>query len=100
MSSCIKRDVLVAEKKAPSYAKPDVALEALDSRWQQFFHKRGISQRTLERNQIAQDKKGNLAFPYLRKGELVNLKFRVRFKKNFYQSKDTEKVWLSTNSVH
>lgn len=79
--------------KGVSYERPNVNFKPLDRYWQSFFVERGISQATALRNRLAQDAgNGALAFPYFREGELINVKFRQRMEKRFWQAAGTEKV--------
>ena len=64
-----------------------------------YFASRGISEKTLQRNQVAQESTwmpgqpagDAIAFPYLRNGEVVNVKYRT-MNKCFRQVKGAEKI--------
>ena len=65
--------------------RPDCSrLQPLSQELMQYFAGRGISQATLERNGVMQDRAGTIAFPYRRDGEVVNIKYRTLDKK-FWQ---------------
>ncbi|GMH41214.1 hypothetical protein BSKO_09124 [Bryopsis sp. KO-2023] len=74
--------------------KPDPSLVPLDKECLEFFKKRGISQETLIRNGIGMEVRNgvrHIAFPYMRNGDLVNVKYRTLDKK-FTQIKGAEKI--------
>jgi twinkle protein len=71
-----------------------------------YFASRGISERTLKRNQVAQESTwmpgqptgDAIAFPYLRNGEVVNVKYRT-MNKCFRQVKGAEKILYGLDDV-
>ncbi|DBA96517.1 TPA: hypothetical protein ACH3X1_015395 [Trebouxia sp. C0004] len=71
-----------------------------------YFASRGISERTLRRNQVAQESTwmpgqpagDAIAFPYLRNGEVVNVKYRT-LNKCFRQVKGAEKILYGLDDV-
>jgi len=87
--------ILAELRKRKTYVKPKLDLRPLDTHWQQFFEGRGISAATCERNRVSQTAYGDLVFPFVRHGEVVNAKFRRRESKSFHQVKDAEKVLCS-----
>eukprot|EP00803_Ostreobium_quekettii_P004270 evm.model.scf_905.1 EVM.evm.TU.scf_905.1 scf_905:1034-6209(-) len=67
----------------------------------EFFTKRKISKKTLERNKIAMEVEHGvpvIAFPYFRDGELINIKYRSLDKK-FRQVKGAEKILYGLDDV-
>ncbi|GMI91991.1 Arabidopsis TWINKLE homolog [Hibiscus trionum] len=76
-------------------------LEPLCNQLIEYFAERMISAETLKRNGIMQKKCGDeiaIAFPYWRKGNLVNCKYRF-VPKRFLQEKDTEKVLYGLDDI-
>ena len=78
----------------------------LDPKLIEYFANRGISKRTLERNRVAQEHTwmpgqpagAAIAFPYLRNGEVVNVKYRT-MDKCFRQVKGAEKILYGLDDV-
>ena len=80
----------------------------LDPQLLEYFGQRGISKETLERNQVAQEhtwmpgQAANagpaIAFPYMRHGEVVNVKYRT-MDKCFRQVKGAEKILYGLDDV-
>ena len=69
-------------RKVEPPVKPDTSrLQPLSPELVAYFDARGISQATLARNGVMQDRSGTIAFPYTRGGEVVNIKFRTLDKK-------------------
>ncbi len=73
----------------------------------QYFASRGISERTLQRNQVAQENTwmpgqpngaAAIAFPYMRNGEVVNVKYRT-MDKCFRQVKGADKILYGLDDV-
>ncbi|BBN17233.1 twinkle protein [Marchantia polymorpha subsp. ruderalis] len=67
----------------------------------EWFHERGISANTLEKNQVrCINTTGDvvIAFPYTREGDIVNCKFRSVDKK-FWQVKGAEKVLYGLDDI-
>ena len=72
----------------------------------QYFANRGISEKTLQRNQVMQENTWMpgqsgataIAFPYLRNGEVVNVKYRT-VDKSFRQVKGAEKILYGLDDV-
>ena len=80
------------------YRKPEpIQRVGLTNQIVNYFKGRGISQGTLE-DMLIQEKNGNVAFPYYKKGELVNIKYRSLDKK-FMQEKDCEPVYYNLDSI-
>lgn len=87
--------------------KPQTSnFQPLNPEMLQFFTKRGISKQTLERNQVAQENTwmpgqpagASIAFPYMRNGEVVNVKYRT-LSKCFRQVKGAEKILYGLDDV-
>jgi twinkle protein len=81
----------------PTFVKPSVVPPAV----RDWFAQRGIPEHIVARHGIAlqnaylpqiEDEVPCLAFPYVRNGETVNIKFRALDQKAFRQVKDAEKV--------
>lgn len=92
-----------APRKPTFHADPATLTDAACAWWS----KRGISRATLERNRItltrhwmpkAQKEVSVWAFPYLRDGEVVNVKYRGP-DKDFLQEKDAEKVFFGLDDL-
>ena len=87
--------------RRPSFTPGSLPKGALE-----WFERRGISQATLERNQVTvrkvwfpqtKDERTAFCFPYYRDGELVNVKYRGKSDegdKLFRQEKNAEKILL------
>ncbi|MBT4681541.1 MAG: toprim domain-containing protein [Chloroflexi bacterium] len=93
----------------PKYKKPDwKPTKDLPKKVIQYFKDRGISESTLKNNDIQYDneiyfpqvegKLGAICFPYKRKNEIVNVKYRSG-KKHFRQEKDAEKIFFGLDSI-
>lgn len=82
-------------------SEEDLQLEPLCTELLNYFAERNISAETLRRNSVMQRRRGNqvvIAFPYRRKGVLVNCKYRDAFK-NFSQEKDAEKIFYGLDDI-
>ena len=101
--------VLAKPKKAVvnKLEKPETGhFRPLSPKFLQFFASRGISEGTLKRNQVVQEKTwmpgqpagDAIAFPYLRNGEVVNVKYRT-LDKSFRQVKGAEKILYGLDDV-
>lgn len=67
-----------------------------------YFAKRGISQKTLEKYNIGYNDEKQIVFPYYKDGILVNVKTRTNLgngKKTFTQTKDSEKTFFGIDFV-
>ncbi len=75
----------------------------------EFFKSRGITKEVVERNRVSLTQKwmpGNedgelspvIAFPYLRDGEIINVKYRTRDKR-FMQEKHAEKIFYGLDDI-
>lgn len=67
-----------------------------------YFSKRGISEKTLEKYGIGLGKNNEIIFPYYKNGILVNVKTRTNLgdgKKTFTQTKDAEKTFFGIDFV-
>lgn len=96
------------EKK--EYVKPVFEFQnytKLSDKMVKWFEGRGISQRTLLAYNIAEKKEflpqtgkeeNCIVFPFMRKGELVNLKFRDG-KKNFKLNSGSELIWFNYDAI-
>ena len=95
-----KTAVSKVEKPQTSKFRP------LDSALVSYFANRGITKQTLERNRVAQEHtwmpnqpNGTaIAFPYLRNGEVVNVKYRT-MDKSFRQVKGAEKILYGLDDI-
>lgn len=83
------------EYKQPSRAN----LTKLSDDGLKVFTDRMISQEAVIRHKITEDKKGNLAFPYLELGQLVNVKYRGKEEKRFYQSAGAKQIMYNIDNV-
>jgi twinkle protein len=80
------------EYKRPTKEKISVAIDPL----YQAFKDRGIDRSIVDRNKIASSKDGRLiVFPYIRNGELINLKTRGLNDKEFRQSPGAEPIMFN-----
>jgi hypothetical protein len=74
------------KRKAEVAKRPDTSnLRPLSPRMLQFFAARGISEEILKRNRVMETPSGDIAFLYLRDGEVINIKFRS-LEKRFHQA--------------
>jgi twinkle protein len=97
------------KRKEEPPIRPQPQLEPLTEEMVEFFEKRGISKATLERNNVQAEKvwvpggKSNtkeyvIAFPYMRDGNVVNIKYRTLDKK-FWQVKGAEKIMYGLEDI-
>ena len=85
------------EKK--KYVKPKYQPDQLTSEAISYFGKRGISTETLESFRIGYSKeKREIMFPYLKSGEVVNIKYRDG-KKKFRQSPNAERTVYGYDNI-
>ncbi len=93
----------------PKYKKPSWKPEkSLPKKVIEFFKERGISEATLKLNDIqyaeevyfpqVEGKLGAICFPYKRKNETINVKYRSG-KKHFKQEKDAEKIFYGLDNI-
>ena len=90
-------------EKIRNYTKPQPpTLADNNTKLFEFFKARGISPTTLKKYNITLTSKNEIAFPYYKNGELVNIKYRLDIKtgkKEFRQEKDTEKTLFGMDRV-
>ena len=94
-------------REAKKYVRPSTELSRLGSAGLDFFKDRKISQATLDRNRVGQaheyapalgERVWAIAFPYMRNGELVNIKYRGP-NKLFWQEKGAEKILYGLDDI-
>jgi len=87
--------------------RPSTELSQLGSAAMDFFTERKISRATLDRNRVGQaneyapalgERVWAIAFPYMRNGELVNVKYRGP-NKLFWQEKGAEKILYGLDDI-
>ena len=101
----------VINQSAPAsrrtYYKPDFRAQALSPSAVSFFEKRGIPTSVLIRNRIGLDRVwmpqleeevSAVAFPYLKAGEVINVKYRDKAK-NFRQSGGAQKILYKYDDI-
>jgi len=103
-----KVGVPIFEPKAKVYAKPKfVNTTQLSEKTVNYFFKRGISQKTLNKLNVTegmqympqtQNDEKTIQFNYFRNGELVNIKYRDA-RKNFKMVKDAELIFYNIDSI-
>ena len=71
----------------PKYTPKPIKKE---SKVKQFFRNRKISEDVLVQNNISECKPGIACLPYIKGGQVVNVKYRAVAEKKFYQSKNCE----------
>jgi len=77
--------------------KPAVTVSDLSDGLVAFFKDRGISKQVLERNGVGSNGK-EIMFPYFRKGEIVNVKYRTKDKR-FRQEAGAEKILYGIDDI-
>lgn len=102
--------------KAPIYARPEYPIhhgsepapERIDPRLLAFFENRGISRETIEAAQIRlseewfpvlEERALAIQFPYLRDGQVINVKSRTLIGKHFRQVADAEKIFYGLDDI-
>jgi twinkle protein len=90
-------------------ARPTRAPESANAEVLAWLAQRGISEKTARRNKIGFERRiwfpklgreaDAITFPYLRGGELVNIKFRSLDDKAFRQVKDAEKIFFGLDDI-
>jgi twinkle protein len=108
---CDWRGNLKAGEESPGrrlYVRPDRPLNERKGPWERLSHERGIPVWVFEAEGIlcvsaympqVEDFTECLAFPYLKNGELVNLKYRALDQKAFRQVAGAEKVLYRQDSI-
>ena len=87
-------------KPVREYTKPDIGnLTELRNEHLQYFSKRGITQKTVNRNKIKSAKNDWFCFPYYEGEEVVNLKYRPSKKKGFMQAKNGKPTMYKFNDI-
>lgn len=91
------------KKTQKTYKKPQLpkAAEKINPLYN-YFEKRGISKKTLDKYGVSYNIRKEIVFPYYKYGELVNVKYRTNQgngKKTFRQEKDTEKTLFGMDLV-
>lgn len=98
------------KRETKKYEKPDQSMIkhiSVQERTEQWFQKRGISKKTLDKFMIfnreewmpqTQKKENCICFPYFRDGEMVNIKFRDA-RKNFKMVKDAELILYNLSNI-
>jgi twinkle protein len=92
-----------------AYRKPDYVSQAkpLPDKAQDWFAKRGITQAVLQRNMVAtgsayfpqcEEERGCVMFPYRRRGEVINVKYRT-FDKLFRMEGGCERVLYGLDDI-
>lgn len=90
------------ERKEPikQYKKPNIEkARELNESHQQYFSKRGISQRVTERNRIKSMPNDYFAFMYYEGEEVVNFKARNAKEKRFFQSPEARQTMYKFNDI-
>lgn len=88
------------ETKRVEYKQPSRANFAkLSEAGTQFFVNRHISKEAVEKHKIVEDRKGNIAFPYLENGQIINAKYRGITEKKFYQSAGAKQIMYNMDNV-
>lgn len=94
----------LAYQKPPQHLLKSINLQQSAEKW---FSNRSISRETLDKFMIfcktewmpqTQKEEGCICFPYLRNGEMVNIKFRTR-DKGFKMVKEAELIFYNLNSI-
>ena len=91
------------EQTKKNYKKPEPpkVVKELEPIYK-YFQKRGISQKTVDKYEIALNDKKEIIIPYYKYGELVNVKYRKNLgngKKTFRQEADTEKTLFGMDKI-
>ena len=91
------------EQTKKNYKKPEPpkVVKELEPIYK-YFQKRGISQKTVDKYEIALNDKKEIVLPYYKYGELVNVKYRKNLgngKKTFRQEADTEKTLFGMDKI-
>lgn len=91
------------EQTKKNYKKPEPpkVVKELEPIYK-YFQKRGISQKTVDKYEIALNDKKEIVIPYYKYGELVNVKYRKNLgngKKTFRQEADTEKTLFGMDKI-
>jgi len=89
-SGCLKKEH--SAYKIPVYSPAPLAPKA-----KEFFRKRKISEHVLKQNNIGMEK-GDISFPYLKNGQVVNVKSR-KLEKGFYQSAGAEQCLYRFDAI-
>ncbi|KAJ8758612.1 hypothetical protein K2173_000333 [Erythroxylum novogranatense] len=92
---------LTQVKQTRDFTEKSLELEPLCDELLGYCKERLISAETLSRNGVMQKRDGDqlvIAFPYRRKGVIVNCKYRD-IQKRFWQEKDAEKVFYGLDDI-
>ena len=95
------REKFTQTKKTYKRPAPPKTTEKLDPLYN-YFQKRGISKKTLNAYGVSFNERKEIIFPYIKDGELVNVKYRTNQgggKKAFRQEKDAEKTLFGMDLV-
>ena len=84
-------------KPPPAYARPTFSDGPLDAKALAFLAQRGITEPVWRRNRLRSEK-GALCYPYLRDGEVVNVKFRAPGKR-FYMAAGAELTLYGVDDI-
>lgn len=76
-------------RQSVKYERPKVHLQLLNDQAQEFLKKRGFTSDTIKKFKIGRTN-GAIMFPYFKKGELVNVKYRSITEKKFWREKNAE----------
>lgn len=108
-SGSLKNGEYQRPKFTKAYRKPDYVSQAkpLPDKAQEWFAKRGITQAVLQRNMVAigsayfpqcEEERGCVMFPYRRRGEVINVKYRT-FDKLFRMEGGCERVLYGLDDI-
>lgn len=79
-------------KPKKTYIKPDVVINGLTPVITDYFNKRGISTKTLEKARVG-EKNGNIVFNYYLDNELTFVKYKIPRKPRIVNGKKEQKSW-------
>jgi twinkle protein len=90
-----------SDTASKEYTKPSQELpEGLPPQVIDYFEKRGINYDVLMRNKISYDPQyGDIIFPYIVGGEILNKKYRKLSEKRFRQEKNARKSFYGTDDI-
>lgn len=109
-AGCLKDGEYLAPKiiiRPKVYTKPKEEVKGLSEFWFNWLAKRGITKQVIERNKLfnteiympqVEDESDSLCFPYFRKGEKINIKYRNK-QKNFRMHAGAERILYGMDDI-
>lgn len=94
-----KKDIFFNTPQKKNYAKPADDIKPPSNTAIDFMRSRGLTDETIKHFRVGSQNGNTISFPYYRRGELTNIKYRSVKEKKFWGSKDTELILFNRDNI-